>query len=371
MADNRPPEPPSGYVPGEPTTGLAEKRRIIRERRLLRRDMKAKGIYTRKDFNILAESLNLNLWRTGPVLLWLHQLATGFGLKSLLLAGTTLLGGMFLYSTITEEKGAFTINLTGDMLKAGFILSESSEFTQSSSRLFSDKIEKVNNITIENIADNVDEIDGPHNGKNYMAYTFYIKNDGKNISTYAWYFKMTAELNSVSEAVWIMLFEDGRQVTYTRPTAAGTPEELYGFDEPVKFSHLAYDEAQYYERFDEEAHRSFYGITTTPYVDDTIVAQGIIQNTEPGEVHKYTVVIWVEGHDPECTNDLFGGFAKFRMEFEHVESSDDHKHIFDGLYRTEYDDYMSGGFLTAPAETEDDSDPESESGEAAETEETE
>ncbi len=337
-----------GYVPGEPKKNFfADQLRIIKERRLLRKDLKAHGIKSREDFEIIAESLGLVLWKANPFFIWWHHawkgLLSGLGLKSLLAAGAALLTGLFLLSTISEEKGSFTINLTGDMLRAGFVLSDVAEFEKGVSRLFSTKVKQVNNITIEDIDPDVDEIDGPHNGDNYVAYTFYIRNDGEENSSYAWYLKMKGEVLDTTQAVWLMLFEDGYQVTYTRPTADGKPEELFGFDDPIPFTELAYDkEAQYYSEVDKESNVTLYGIVTTPYVDDEIVAQGLIEDVPPGEMHKYTVVIWIEGYDPECTDDIFGGFAKFEMDFEYVEDDADRNGLFDGVFRTEYDDYANG-----------------------------
>ena len=34
---------------------------------------------------------------------------------------------------------------------------------------------------------------------------------------------------------------------------------------------------------------------------------------ELGDVHKYTVVMWLEGDDPECTDELIGGHMGVEM----------------------------------------------------------
>ena len=68
------------------------------------------------------------------------------------------------------------------------------------------------------------------------------------------------------------------------------------------------------------------------------MAQGVVIDTVPGETHKYTVVIWLEGNDPECTNEIFGGFAKYSMNFRMVED-EDKEGILSGVWRTEYEDY--------------------------------
>ena len=42
---------------------------------------------------------------------------------------------------------------------------------------------------------------------------------------------------------------------------------------------------------------------------------------KPGDVHKYTVVIWIEGNDPQCDDDIIGGEVKMHMRLteEHIE----------------------------------------------------
>ena len=43
-----------------------------------------------------------------------------------------------------------------------------------------------------------------------------------------------------------------------------------------------------------------------------------------GDIDKYTIVIWVEGDDPECTDDLIGGEIKMHMTLteEHIAQDD-------------------------------------------------
>ncbi len=332
----------NGYVPGEPKRGIAEFFRIMKERRLLRKDLKAKGMPGRKDFNEIAEALGLVYWKLNPIFVWLHfairALLSGMGLKFLLGAAAAGLVTMFLISTITEAKGSFTINMTGDMLQAGYVLSENNVFDDPKSRLFADSLDEVNNITMEDIDPLVDSEStfGAHNGNHYFAYTFFIKNSGEKQSAYSWKFLLTDEIKNVSDAVWIMLYEDGKQVIYTRESSEGVPEMLEGFDEPLPFADRAYDEEQYYTVVKDGVPK--YGIKTTPYADGNIVAQGLVTEVEPGEMHKYTVVLWIEGWDPDCTDDRFGGYAKFEMEFDDVTDKSEDS-IFTGVYRTEYENY--------------------------------
>ena len=40
----------------------------------------------------------------------------------------------------------------------------------------------------------------------------------------------------------------------------------------------------------------------------------------PGDIDKYTVVIWIEGNDPDCVDDIIGGEVKLHMNLseEHI-----------------------------------------------------
>ena len=37
------------------------------------------------------------------------------------------------------------------------------------------------------------------------------------------------------------------------------------------------------------------------------------ENFNPGDTDRYTIVIWIEGDDPECLDNLIGGAIKMHM----------------------------------------------------------
>ena len=59
---------------------------------------------------------------------------------------------------------------------------------------------------------------------------------------------------------------------------------------------------------------------TIPFKDDKTVMLEATENFKSGDLDKYTVVIWVEGDDPDCTNDLIGGRIDMHMTLteEHI-----------------------------------------------------
>jgi hypothetical protein len=235
----------------EPGT-RAGRKRIKAERKKLRRELREKGIRSRTDFESIASDLGLTLdngKRSGFMALlrfrWTN-IAAVMGLKGLLLASAAVLTALFLIAALTDKAGSFTVNLTADMLNSGFVLADTRDFSREESRLFSKEIDAVNNISFEDINPDVDEKDGAHNEDNYIAYTFYIKNVGKNTASYVYYLNLDSQTQNVASAIWIMLFEDDKQIVYAKESADGNPEELYGFKNPPFGDSAYYYDKQYY-----------------------------------------------------------------------------------------------------------------------------
>ena len=51
----------------------------------------------------------------------------------------------------------------------------------------------------------------------------------------------------------------------------------------------------------------------TNFASVNTVAEGQTDNFAPGDICKITVVIWIEGNDPDCTDDVLGGEFKVDM----------------------------------------------------------
>ena len=54
---------------------------------------------------------------------------------------------------------------------------------------------------------------------------------------------------------------------------------------------------------------------TVSFASDTLVVMDHVEKFSPGDKNKYTVVLWLEGSDPECTDNILGGEIKIHMGF--------------------------------------------------------
>ena len=59
-----------------------------------------------------------------------------------------------------------------------------------------------------------------------------------------------------------------------------------------------------------------YNRKMTNFLSSGTVTEGTVTGFAPGDISKVTVVIWIEGNDPDCTDDLIGGEFKIDMLFE-------------------------------------------------------
>ena len=146
----------------------------------------------------------------------------------------------------------------------------------------------MDNISIKWLPDNIDtEKNGGHNGDNYIAYTFYVINSGKEKVNYWYEIDIDDTIKNVDEAIRIMIYRNGERTVYAKKS------KDTGQAEPG----------------------------TKKFISSKIAVLEQRKNFKPSSKDRYTVVVWIEGDDPECKNDLLGGEIKLHMDFteEHVD----------------------------------------------------
>ena len=102
--------------------------------------------------------------------------------------------------------------------------------------------------------------------------------------------------------------EQEEQTTTTNTT---TPESSTGDGVPKVGDKVTFASGNYSLRSDgtgaEKGTKEFYS--------STVAAIGRIDNFKPLDQTKYTIVIWIEGNDPDCIDELIGGTMKVDMSF--------------------------------------------------------
>ena len=200
-----------------------------------------------------------------------------------------LIAVAYAISYFYDKFGSFTVSVNKyDMIQQGLALSETPYYDRTESRLTADIAYDMTNISGEDIPDNVDMVNGAHNGDNYIAYTFYLINGGDDTISYEGELYMENVTQNLDEAIRVAVYQNGVRTIYGKTKSNGS-----GIESDCDAEFLA----------------------------STVVMQTDKEGFTPRSRDKFTVVIWVEGNDPDCTNELIGGTIKFGMNFKIVETT--------------------------------------------------
>lgn len=195
----------------------------------------------------------------------------------------------YIISYFYDKFGSFTVKVNKyDMARQGLALSETPEYDHTISELNAKIVYDMTNISGEDLPDNIDMVNGSHNGQNYIAYTFYVINAGSDTLSYEGELFIENVTKDVDDAIRIAVYQNGEKTLYGKTKSDGSGIE---------------------SDCDKE------------FLSSEVVMRTQKEGFAPKDRDKYTVVIWLEGNDPDCVDDIIGGTIKFQMEFKIIEST--------------------------------------------------
>lgn len=202
--------------------------------------------------------------------------------RIILLLILLLLAIIYSVVGIVYNNSNFSITLDRNLYyEKGLIVYDDPDYKVFRSELYALSPDTFDNISYRWLPENIhDSRGGSHNGQNYLAYTFYVENQGKDTADYYSEIEIVDVIKNVDEAVRIRVYKNDVQTTYAKKSARNEPEK-----------------------------------NTTPFLEDKLIALDHVENFKPGDIDKYTVVLWLEGSDPECNDNILGGEIKIVMSF--------------------------------------------------------
>ena len=188
---------------------------------------------------------------------------------------------VYLVLKILYSPGDFTIMLGNDFSRdKGIVMYESIVDKNEKKILAAPKLETMDNISVEWIPKDIhNQKDGSNNGDNYIAYTFYIEHMGIEVLNYWYSIHMFDITRNIDDAIRVMVYLNGERTVYAKLNRNGQPEK-----------------------------------DTVPFYRDDLVCLVERRHIQPGDIDKFTILIFIEGDDPDCVDDLIGGMMKMRME---------------------------------------------------------
>lgn len=203
-------------------------------------------------------------------------------LHMLLMGLLGLVAVLFIVAFMQEKMGNFTINLNRlELYRKGISISDTGDFRNATARLTASTVQDATNISIDDLPDDLDEVEGSHNGKNYMAYTYYVRNAGKEDLGYVARITLDSCAKGAEKAVRVAVWKNGERIVYAAPADNGGNEE-----DCVSFQ------------------------------SDKLVCRYEEPDFLVGNVDRYTIAIWMEGDDPDCVDSIIGGSVEFSMKID-------------------------------------------------------
>ena len=187
--------------------------------------------------------------------------------------------------------GTFVISLDEKTYQSGISLSIDPEFPASYPRLLISPKNNCYPVTYSDIKiDDILATDGDYedpDGKTYIAFTFYLRNEGTTTVDLAFQIQQVQATLGVESAVRVLVIEN--DTTY----------HCYWKDDRT-------EKSQFEETPDE---------IMSYFFDEQYYCNQDIVNFKPGQVNKYSVVLWLEGWDEECQDNVVGAKLKVDLTF--------------------------------------------------------
>lgn len=198
---------------------------------------------------------------------------------------------IYIVLKVTFSGGSFSVSIAdNEMLESGMAIYESQKDPTPKRKLTAKNIQFMDNISIKWLPSDINKVaEGSHNGDNYIAYTFYVENQGKDIFNYWYQLSIDDVVKDVDKAIRIMIYINDDKVVYAKANH---------FDDKPEKDTVAFDKD--YEK----------------------AILDVRKNMAPGELDRVTVVVWIEGDDPDCVDALIGGELKMHMTIteEHIKA---------------------------------------------------
>ena len=257
-----------------------------------------------------------------------------------LLAGATYAIMQF----VDETNFRVTVSQTGT---AWLSLSKDYEFTNPTSVLDVSAPKNMDNCTLCNYIDHkLPEIyatDGSYKGEGskeyFIATSFFLKNTGNEDISYREIITLDRTVKGMEKAIRVMVIKDiqpmdpdhpeedenglGTATVYAAPTSDKNGNYLYNENgDPIL------EEVVPNKNYKPKGYVDYEGFTfndedftadgiwmTKPFLGNGYVMNSDFYPLQVGQIIKYTVVIWLEGEDAQCVDDILGGQVKLAVEF--------------------------------------------------------
>ena len=152
----------------------------------------------------------------------------------------------------------------------------------------------------------------------YIGITFFVKNTCDIDYTYTSAIEIEKQINGLDAAIrimWVMQNETTGDLIENKVYAKKSKYEGLRFNDGIEF--IAYPDGYFSGNlilFEDEEYPVGL-VPTTPFIDNFYAKRTEGNPLKAGEVRRCTMVIWIEGSDPECTSSVLNSYLKLGARF--------------------------------------------------------
>lgn len=210
-------------------------------------------------------------------------------IRALLILLTAMVALTYVVSALYSRFGGLTIAVDPyQMEQYALSLCETPDFTAPTSALNARAVAHITNISASDLPRDLEHVNGVYHGEHFLSYTFYLTNAGAQPVSYTYEIVLQDVTRDLDSALRVRLYEDGAPTTYakTRSDGGGAEEGCVEF------------------------------------LSSTVIARRRVDHFSPGDMKKYTIVLWLEGNDADCVDALIGGSLKAAMTFSVIDGEE-------------------------------------------------
>lgn len=246
------------------------------------------------------------------------------------------LGVLILVSFLGRFVGTFTVSLDSGTVRLS--LARTSTFESPTSHMVIDKIKPFSPTTYQNIMDDVDRVDnenydytiggdtnvsGEITRLNFFKYTYFIKNVGNISARYETVINITNNNSrDLDKILRVMVFENDvdlnhpeivthNKTVYALKSEVPNDVDISRIESPEDPSETdLVDGSTTYREFLSKKYVDLEGDEKMPgvgfakqFVNNKVAASWPVKTLDSNQIKRYTIVIWLEGYDPQCTGE--------------------------------------------------------------------
>ena len=195
---------------------------------------------------------------------------------------------------------------------------------QTTERLVVDSLNENNDADFSYIPTNITDGLGNKNDNEdfrYLAYSFVLINTGNVAVNYEMIFSLVKTTKNLDDILRVMIIKDGELVRTFRDIRYLEDESPFEASHQVVFAKTSTQPETFGEPEPVISGKENNVIGTTyPFIADrgSEIIRETFKEFKPNEYHKFTVVMWLDGWDPEQTNDMFGAAVQTDLKFKIV-----------------------------------------------------